>query len=216
MHNSKIFKLVLAALFSALAFLAVFFFRIPVVLFLKYEFKDAVIALEALILGPAYAIITSLVVSLIEMVTISGTGPIGALMNVLSTVTYILPVALLYRRNKSLKTAVTGLVLGALIMTACMLLWNYLITPLYMNVPRQEVAKLLLPAILPFNLLKGTLNSVITFLIYKPVVKALRRAKLVATTENSSPEKRNIGVVVVALLLFVTCILAIFAFRGII
>ena len=185
MHNSKIFKLVLAALFSALAFLAVFFFRVPVVLFLKYEFKDAVIALEALILGPAYAIITSLVVSLIEMVTISGTGPIGALMNVLSTVTYILPVALLYRRNKSLKTAVTGLVLGALIMTACMLLWNYLITPWYMETPREVVAGMLLPYFLPFNLLKGILNTAVTLLLYKPIMNVLRRMNLVPKSEST-------------------------------
>ena len=185
MHNSKIFKLVLAALFSALAFLAVFFFRVPVVLFLKYEFKDAIIALEALILGPAYAIITSLVVSLIEMVTISGTGPIGALMNVLSTVTYILPVALLYRRNKSLKTAVTGLVLGALIMTACMLLWNYLITPWYMETPREVVAGMLLPYFLPFNLLKGILNTAVTLLLYKPIMNVLRRMNLVPKSESS-------------------------------
>lgn len=185
MHNSKIFKLVLAALFSALAFLAVFFFRVPVVLFLKYEFKDAIIALEALILGPAYAIITSLVVSLIEMVTISGTGPIGALMNVLSTVTYILPVALLYRRNKSLKTAVTGLVLGALIMTACMLLWNYLITPWYMETPREVVAGMLLPYFLPFNLLKGILNTAVTLLLYKPIMNVLRRMNLVPKSEST-------------------------------
>lgn len=185
MHNSKIFKLVLAALFSALAFLAVFFFRVPVVLFLKYEFKDAIIALEALILGPAYAIITSLVVSLIEMVTISGTGPIGALMNVLSTVTYILPVALLYRRNKSLKTAVTGLVLGALIMTACMLLWNYLITPWYMETPREVVAGMLLPYFLPFNLLKGILNTAVTLLLYKPIMNVLRRMSLVPKSEST-------------------------------
>ncbi len=185
MHNSKIFKLVLAALFSALAFLAVFFFRVPVVLFLKYEFKDAIIALEALILGPAYAIITSLVVSLIEMVTISGTGPIGALMNVLSTVTYILPVALLYRRNKSLKTAVTGLVLGTLIMTACMLLWNYLITPWYMETPREVVAGMLLPYFLPFNLLKGILNTAVTLLLYKPIMNVLRRMNLVPKSEST-------------------------------
>ncbi len=185
MHNSKIFKLILAALFSALAFLAVFFFRVPVVLFLKYEFKDAIIALEALILGPWYAVVTSLVVSLIEMVSISGTGPIGALMNVLSTVTYILPIALLYKRNKSLKTAVTGLVLGTLIMTACMLLWNYLITPWYMETPRDVVAGMLLPYFLPFNLLKGVLNTAVTLLLYKPIMNVLRRMNLVPKSESS-------------------------------
>lgn len=185
MRDSKVLKLTLAALFSALAFLAVFLFRIPVVLFLKYEFKDAIIALEALILGPAYAVITSLVVSLIEMVSLSDTGPIGAIMNVLSTMTYILPVAILYKRKKSLPTAVTGLVLGTVIMTVCMLLWNYLITPWYMETPREVVAGMLLPYFLPFNLLKGVLNTAVTLLLYKPIMNSLRRMNLIPKSESA-------------------------------
>ncbi len=185
MRNSKTLKLTLAALFSAIAFLTVFLFRIPVVLFLKYEAKDVIIALEALILGPGYALITSVVVSLIEMVTISGTGPIGAVMNVLSTATYVLPVALLYKRKKSLTTAVTGLVLGTVIMTVCMLLWNYLITPWYMETPREVVAGMLLPYFLPFNLMKGILNTAFTLLLYKPIMNALRRMGLLPKSEST-------------------------------
>ncbi len=185
MRNSKILKLTLAALFSAIAFLTVFLFRIPVVLFLKYEAKDAIIALESLILGPAYAVITSLVVSLIEMVSISGTGPIGAIMNVLSTVTYILPVAILYKRKKSLPMAITGLILGTVIMTVCMLLWNYLITPWYMETPREVVADMLLPYFLPFNFLKGILNTAVTLLLYKPIMNALRRMNLLPKSDTA-------------------------------
>lgn len=184
MRNSKVLKLTLAALFSAIAFLTVFLFRIPVVLFLKYEAKDVIIALEALILGPVYAVISSLVVSLIEMVSISQTGPIGAIMNVLSTVTYVLPVAILYKRKKTLQMAVTGLVLGTLIMTACMLLWNYLITPWYMETPRDVVAGMLLPYFLPFNLLKGILNTAFTLLLYKPIMNALRRMSLLPKSDS--------------------------------
>lgn len=184
MRNYKVLKLTLAALFSAIAFLTVFLFRIPVVLFLKYEAKDVIIALEALILGPVYAVISSLVVSLIEMVSISQTGPIGAIMNVLSTVTYVLPVAILYKRKKTLQMAVTGLVLGTLIMTACMLLWNYLITPWYMETPRDVVAGMLLPYFLPFNLLKGILNTAFTLLLYKPIMNALRRMSLLPKSDS--------------------------------
>lgn len=212
MRNTKIMNLTLAALFSALAFLAVFLFRIPVVLFLKYEFKDAIIALEALILGPWYAVITSLVVSLIEMVSISGTGPIGAIMNVLSTVTYILPVALLYKRKKTLLTAVTGLALGVVIMTVCMLLWNYLITPWYMETPREVVAGMLLPYFLPFNLLKGTLNTAVTLLLYKPIMNALRRMNLIPKSDSTHKGGTlaiviNIAAIIVVVALVVTLII---------
>ena len=65
-------------------------------------------------------------------------------------------------------------------MCVVMVAWNYIITPLYMHVPRTVVAGMLLPTILPFNLVKGGLNAGITMLIYKPVTEALRRAGLLA------------------------------------
>lgn len=64
---------------------------------------------------------------------------------------------------------------GALATTAFMLLWNYLITPIYMGMPRAAVADLLVPVFLPFNLSKYALNAAITMLIYKPVVTALQQ-----------------------------------------
>ena len=47
-----------------------------------------------------------------------------------------------------------------------------------MNVPREILAKLLIPAFLPFNLIKGVLNAILAFFLYKPLVKALRKANL--------------------------------------
>ena len=64
-------------------------------------------------------------------------------------------------------------------MVAAMMLWNYLITPIYMGYPREAVAELLLPAFLPFNLIKGALNAIIVFFVYKPLKKALKSAKLI-------------------------------------
>ncbi len=216
MNDFKIRRMTVIAMISAIAYVLMVMVRIPVVMFLKYEPKDIIIVIGGFIYGPMAALSASLLVSFVEFFTVSDTGFIGLIMNVLSTCSFACTAALVYKAYKNIKGAVAGLVIGTVVMCIMMLLWNYLITPLYMNVPRTEVVKLLLPVILPFNVLKGVLNSVVTFLIYKPVVKTLRRAKLVATTENSSPEKRNIGVIVSALLLFVTCILAIFAFRGII
>jgi riboflavin transporter FmnP len=62
--------------------------RIPVVLFLKYEPKDVVITIGGFLLGPMASLIISALVSLIEMFTISDTGPIGCLMNLLSTCSF--------------------------------------------------------------------------------------------------------------------------------
>ncbi|WP_304423299.1 hypothetical protein [Faecalibaculum rodentium] len=69
-------------------------------------------------------------------------------------------------------------------MSGVMLLWNWLITPVYMGYPREAVAGLLLPVFLPFNLLKAGLNGLGTFLICPPAAKALVRAGLLQKEEH--------------------------------
>lgn len=211
MKISRTSKITLAALFSALAYLTVFLFRIPfvpAVSFLKYEAKDCVIALEALILGPSYGVMTSFVVSLLEMVTISTTGPIGAIMNFISSCTFILPVGIMYKRSKTVKTAVTGLALGALLTTATMLLWNYFISPYYMGVSREVIATLLLPGFLPFNLVKSVINACLTYLLYKPLVKVLRKSQLLPQSEEPSGKHRGtFAISIICLVIIVAAII---------
>ena len=204
------------AMLTAIAYVLVCTIRIPVVLFLKYEPKDVVITIGGFLLGPMASLVSSVVVSLIEMVTISDTGPIGAIMNFLSTCSFACLAAWIYRRKHTLKGAIVGLAVGTVVMTILMLLWNYLITPLYMGVSREDVAALLIPAFLPFNLLKAGLNSAITLLLYKPLVTGLRKAGLVSPSTSAASESKSSGVLVFAAILLVTCVLAVLAMRGII
>ena len=149
-----------------------------------------------------------MVLSLVEMLTISDTGLIGFVMNVLSTSAFACTAAFIYQKKHTLKGAVAGLLSGVVLMTIVMLLWNYLITPLYMGYPREAVAALLPTVFLPFNLLKGGLNAALTLLIYKPVVSALRKAHLVPESPSGSPKtgRINWGVTLVALIALVTFI----------
>lgn len=209
-------QLIVMALFCALAFVCVATFRIPVVLFLKYEPKDCLLAIGGMLYGPAAAVLMAVVVALVEMVTISDTGLIGLVMNVLSSALFICPAALLYRRRRTLKSVVIGLVLGILSVTAGMLLWNWLVTPLYMGIPREQVEALLLPAILPFNLLKACLNAVLTMLLYKTVVSALRAAHLVPKSETPRRRGVSVGVMVGCLFLLATLILILLVWRGVV
>ena len=95
------------------------------------------------------------------------------------------------------------------------MLWNYLIAPLYMGYPREAVVELLIPAFLPFNLIKGGLNAAITMLLYKPVVTALRRSNLIPDTSTAKKSKANVGVILVSLLIVISCVLFILAFNGV-
>ena len=187
MKHEKMKKLTVLAMLSAIAYVAVALLRFPVVLFLSYEPKDVVIAIGGFLYGPLAALGISLVVSFIEMLTISSTGWIGFVMNFLSSAAFAGTAALLYRKKRTQGSAIAGLFGGALLMTVLMLLWNYIITPLYMHTARADVAAMLVPVFLPFNLLKGCLNATITVLLYKPVVRTCcRRAKRPAACRSSA------------------------------
>lgn len=181
MEKTKLKTLTTVAVLSALAYVSTVIIRIhliPGMEFLKFDPKDMLIIIIGFLVGPLYSIISSLAVSFIEMITVSSTGIIGFIMNVLSTVAFILPATILYRKKRCLKSAIIGLVIGVLLMTAIMILWNYILTPIYTGWPRAKVAALLVPAILPFNLIKGGINMILTLLLYKPLSKTLKSFKI--------------------------------------
>ena len=191
---------------------------IPSAPFLKYDPKDVIIAVGGFIMGPMAALAVTVVVSLIEMVTISTTGIIGFVMNVLSTAAFACTASAIYKKNRTMTGAILGLLAGVVTMTVVMLLWNYLITPLYMHVDRAVIVNMLLPAFLPFNFIKAILNAALTLLIYKPVVRGLRRANLVPPQTSSSTARKGLttGVMLVAAVLLITCVLLILALSGVI
>ena len=208
-------KMVLLAMLAAVAFLLVALIRIPVVLFLKYEPKDVVITIGGFLLGPMASFIVSLVVALVEMVSISDTGPIGCLMNLLSSACFACTAAAVYKHKRSLGGAVLGLVLGSVAMIVTMLLWNWLITPLYMTgTSRSQIAGMLLPVFLPFNALKAGFNSALTLLLYKPLVSALRKTGLIPKAA-AKPASAKWGIYLLGIALLATCILLLLVLRGI-
>ena len=211
-------RIVTLGLMAALAFAAVALIRIPAVSFLKYEPKDVLLAITGFLFGPIDALIVTVVVSLVEMATVSTTGPIGLLMNVISSCSFVCIAAALYQKRRTLKGAVIGLGIGVVIMTAIMILWNYLIPPIYQGVPRPVVAGMLVPVFLPFNLVKGTLNAALTMLLYKPVVETLRRAKLAPQSDHAAGHTGKAAikpsVLVISLFVAATCVMIFLVMSG--
>ena len=212
--KTNVKKLVLLAMLSAIAFMMVSLIRIPVVLFLSYEPKDVIITIGAFLLGPMAGVIISTLVALIEMVTISTTGPIGCLMNMLSSMCFACTAAIIYKKHRTMKGAVMGLLAGSVTTVAVMLLWNWLITPLYMGVSRQDVQTLLIPAFLPFNALKVGFNTALTLALYKPLSNALRKTGLIDTRPGNAPAGKA-GIYLLAGGILLTCILLLLVLRGI-
>ncbi len=217
--KNKTHRLTLMAMFAALAYIVMLVGRFPIssVDFLKYDPKDVILVICGFILGPMPALLVTFVVSIIEMLTVSSTGIIGLIMNVLSSAGFACTAAFVYKKRHSLRGAAVGLTLGALVMTALMLLWNYFITPYYMGMPREAVAAMLVPVFLPFNLIKSALNAAIAMLIYKPVSRALRQIGLTEPAGGQAPEKKSVmGAMLIAALVLVSCIFIVLIMRGII
>ena len=177
------------AMLTALAYLTMLVLRVPLFPaagFLKYEAKDVVLALAGLLYGPAGGAVAALTTCLLEMFTVSDTGWIGFVMNLLSSLLFLLPSALLCSKKRTAGRALCGLTVGALLMCAGMLLWNVLLTPLYMGVPRQQMVELLLPVFLPFNLLKGLLNAGLAAALWSALLPLLQKARLLPPPEDST------------------------------
>ena len=189
--------------------------RIPIILFLKYDPSDVIVTLGGFIWGPMTSCIVSVIVATLEMITVSDTGILGCIMNIVQTLSFACTASIIYKKKHTLSGALIGLASGWLITVIVMLLWNYLVTPLYMGYPREAVVELLLPAFLPFNLLKGGLNASITFLLYKPIVTALRKSGYISTLEKDTRQQHT-GLLILANFIIVTCVLIILSMNGII
>ena len=213
--NTNTRKIAATGMLCALTYVVMAVGRVPVVLFLKYDPSDIVVTLGGLIWGPMTAFTVSAVVAVIEMLTVSDTGILGCIMNVVQTVSFACTAAVIYRRRRTLGGAVAGLLTGCAAMVAVMMLWNYFLTPLYMGYPREAVAALLLPAFLPFNLLKAGLNASVTFLLYKPVVTALRKSGFVPVGSGQA-NSRPAGLLLAAAFVAVSCVLFILAWNDVI
>jgi riboflavin transporter FmnP len=216
----KIKILCMAALFCALAIVVTLVMHVKV-LFLTFDAKDSVITIAGLLFGPVYSVVISLVVSLIEFISIGETGFWGLLMDFLSTTIFSTTCALIYKYKKNIKGAVIGLVASIISITAFMLLFNLFIVPIYTpNYTTETVAKMVPTLFLPFNLTKATLNAAFVLMLYKPVSNAMKAARILPSSKTAqiqsaestlSPEQKKknnlffsiavmgVGVVVAAL-----------------
>ncbi len=187
--NEKIKRVTIIGMLCAVAYIVMLACRIPIVLFLKYEPKDVIITLGGLIWGPAVAVLTSVIVSFVEMVTVSDNGIYGMIMNIVSTCSFAIVVSLIYKKKRTIMGAILGLIAGCISVVTIMTLWNIIIVPLYMKTPVEIIMPMIPTVFIPFNLLKAGLNTGFVLLLYKPLTTALKKSGLI--TEKVKPQKNN-------------------------
>ena len=182
-------KIVFIALICAIAYvlaLLIHFPIIPTVAFLKYDVKDVIIAIGGYVLGPIASTIATSITAVLEFIlSRSGTREYGLIMNIISSIAFVLPAVLIAGKQKSVKRVYFGLSIGAIIMTAVMIPANILITPHFMGI-EMDVLMTFMPGIILFNAIKGVSNAVLTGLIYIPTTKALKAAGFMEKDEEKA------------------------------
>lgn len=217
--KERILRMVMIALFCALAFAVMPLFRINVG-FLTFDIKDAIITIGGLLFGPWAAVIISAVTALLEFITIGDTGFYGLLMDFVSSASFAVVAALIYRLRRDLLGAVISLASSVFSMTAVMLCMNLLIVPLYTpGVTIATVAGMLPTLILPFNLTKAVLNAALVLILYKPVSIALRYARVKIAgasmeTKTTADVKTNLLITLVGLALVAVSLVLFFVVLG--
>ena len=166
-------RIAVTALFCALAFVLTFV-EIPIfppAPWLMYDPSGIVAFVAALAFGPS----TGAVVAVLPWVlkTLFSFNPYGHVMAILAGLTLVLPAALIARRVSGPRGLALGMLVGAAASVVACVLGNIVITPLYTAVSTTDVIAMIVPILLPFNLIKVVINCVVTALVQKPVSQAL-------------------------------------------
>ena len=172
-------QMVKMAVLSALSIVLMVLIRFPIIpgaSFLEYEPADVPILIGTFIYGPWAGLVITLVVALIQAATLSASGGwVGFVMHLIATGTLVIVAGNIYKRFHTMKGAFIALMAGSLCMTLIMIPSNLFFTVKFYGMPYETVKNMLVPAIIPFNLIKAFTNSIIVSLVYKSVAKVLRR-----------------------------------------
>ncbi len=174
------------------------FFEMPLIFlappFIKMDISDLPALIGAFSLGPMAGVIIQLLKNVLNVV-IEGTttAGVGEFANFVVGSAFAYTAGFVYFKKRTFNRAVVGLVLGTIVMTIVISFANYFIMfPFYaklfgwpienlvemgtaINANITDMKTMIIYAIVPFNLLKGTILTALTILIYKKVSPILHR-----------------------------------------
>ncbi len=162
-------QLVTMALMCAIGVILSFveFPLLPGVTWLKFDASNMPAMVSGFAFGPAAGVAVGIVTAIIHGLLMADFT--GALMNVLTVTCFVLPAALVYKKKRTYPAAIGGLVLSVIAATIGAIVGNLIVTPMWLGVPFEAVVAMIIPILIPFNLLKGGLNAVLTLIIYKAI-----------------------------------------------
>ena len=189
--SATLFNLTRCAILAAMA-VVLFYVEIPVVAFYKLDLSTLPAILAGFAMGPVWGFAVMVVKNLVHALGTSTSG-VGELADLLMGSAFVIPASLIYQKMKDRKGAIISMAVGTVLMIVAAVLVNYFILiPAYqvlMGLPLEVIigmgtavwsyidstVKLVLFITAPFNLLKGIVLSVVTYLLYKRVSPLLHQ-----------------------------------------
>ena len=198
MQNSttKVRALTGTAMLGAVATVLMYLeFPIPIMpAFVKLDVSELPALIASFAYGPVSGVLVCLIKNLIKLPSTS-TAAVGELFNFVMGALFVGVAGIVYKRNKTRKGAIVGALLGALVMAVVSVPYNYFVVyPAYVvmyHLPLEAIIGMyqainpsvdglltcLLVFNLPFTFVKGVLDAVLCFLIYKPLSPILHGRK---------------------------------------
>lgn len=196
-RGNQTHKLTITAMLSAVAFILMFIeFPIPALIpaFIKLDISDLPELLGAFALGPVYGVVITLIKNILQCV-IKGTSSayVGEVFNFIMGSVFSFTAGFIYQRSKSRRTALLGAVVGAALMAILSVPLNYFVVyPAYVvayGIPMEGIIGMyqainpnvdsLLSCLVifnvPFTFVKGMIDVILCFLIYKPLSPLLHK-----------------------------------------
>ncbi|MBP2025978.1 ECF transporter S component [Peptoniphilus stercorisuis] len=188
-NNSNVRVMTKVGMLGAIAFILMYF-QFPLAFiapsFMQVDIADLPVLIGSFALGPIPAILISAIKNILHLaIKGTSTGGVGELSNFIVSSVFAVTAGIIYKKKRTFKGAIVGLFIGTIVMTITALISNYFfIFPLYAKLMPMEAIinagaaitsritdlwSLMIYSVLPFNLLKGFITSVVTILIYKRV-----------------------------------------------
>lgn len=166
MNKSNLVKLIIIALLGTISLL-LFFIKFPLPIlpsYLKIDFGDVPAMIAGLIFSPLAGVLVVAIKNILYLAVSGSADPIGVAASFLAGVLFVLPVSIIYHKfQRGVKSIVTGLVTGTIVMALGMSVLNYFfILPAYgwfmgWDINDQFKWISVIAGILPFNVIKGIL-----------------------------------------------------------
>lgn len=176
--TNKVVKMAMLCALSIVLMLLIRFPIIPSAPFLEYEPADVPILLGGFLYGPLSGLVLTIAVSLIQATTVSASsGWVGCIMHIISTGTFVLVASSIYKKFHTNLGIIIALILGCLCMTFIAIPSNLFFTVRFWGMPYKAVKEMIPTAIIPFNMIKSGINSIVAITVYKAVKCTFSAAK---------------------------------------